>query len=60
MNFEQYQDYLIDTATSLLSIDSASGFTSNVADYLLKTIEELGYPVCTRRYIGTYGPLYYI
>ena len=30
MNFEQYQDYLIDTATSLLSIDSASGFTSNV------------------------------
>ena len=33
MNFEQYQDYLIDTATSLLSIDSASGFTSNVADY---------------------------
>ena len=36
MNFEQYQDYLIDTATSLLSIDSASGFTSNVADYLLK------------------------
>lgn len=45
MNFEQYQDYLIDTATSLLSIDSASGFTSNVADYLLKTIEELGYPV---------------
>ena len=45
MNFEQYQDYLIDTATSLLSIDSASGFTSNVADYLIKTIEELGYPV---------------
>ena len=41
MNFEQYQDYLIDTATSLLSIDSASGFTSNVADYLLKTIEQL-------------------
>ena len=84
MNFEQYQDYLIDTATSLLSIDSASGFTSNVADYLLKTMEELGYPVfknnignvivtiegedntepvasvCTRRYIGAYGPLYYI
>ena len=44
MNFEQYQNYLIDTASSLLSIDSASGFTTNVTDYLLKTVEELGYP----------------
>lgn len=45
MNFEQYQNYLIDTATSLLSIDSTSGFTAKVTDYLDDTVKELGYPV---------------
>ena len=45
MNFEQYQNYLIDTATSLLSIDSTSGFTAKVTDYLIDTVKELGYPV---------------
>ena len=45
MNFESYTEYLQNAATSLLSIDSASGFTTKATDYLLQVVEELGYPV---------------
>ena len=48
MNFESYTEYLQNAATSLLSIDSASGFTTKATDYLLQAVEELGYPVYRR------------
>ena len=44
MNFKQYEDFLIKTAESLLSIDSPSGFTDKASEYVLHTATELGYP----------------
>ncbi len=44
MNFRQYEDFLIKTAESLLSIDSPSGFTDKASEYVLHTATELGYP----------------
>ena len=43
MNFEQYKDFLIETAKSLLAIDSPSGFTENAAEYVCRTAAELGF-----------------
>lgn len=45
MNFDQYKDYLVQTATTLLSIDSPSGFTEKATDYILETAKNLGYSV---------------
>lgn len=45
MNFNQYEDFLIQTATALLAIDSPSGFTEKVSDHILNVVGELGYPV---------------
>lgn len=45
MNFEQYQSYMIDYAKELFSIDSPSGYTDLVANYLVNTISEMGYTV---------------
>ncbi len=44
MEFRQYEDFLIKTADSLLSIDSPSGFTGQASQYVLDMAAELGYP----------------
>jgi putative aminopeptidase FrvX len=43
MNFEQYKDYLVETATSLLAIDSPSGFTDKATDYILNLATDLDF-----------------
>ncbi len=43
MVFAQYEDFLIQTASSLLSIDSPSGFTGKVTEHVLLKAKELGY-----------------
>lgn len=45
MNFEQYEQFLIQTARALLEIDSPSGFTDNASKHVYDTAKELGYPV---------------
>lgn len=45
MELKQYQDYLIQTATDLLSIDSASGFTGRAAEFVENMARGLGYAV---------------
>ncbi|MGF0033814.1 M42 family metallopeptidase [Bariatricus sp. SGI.154] len=45
MYFKQYEDYFVRTATSILSIDSPTGFTTKVTEYICKIAEDLGYPV---------------
>lgn len=39
----KYTEYILDQAKKLLAIDSPSGFTETVADYLMKEYKELGY-----------------
>ena len=46
MNFEQYKDYLVNVATSLLAIDSPSGFTDKATDYILESAKKLGFTAC--------------
>lgn len=44
----QYTEYIVDQAKKLLSIDSPSGFTKEVTDYLMEEYTRLGYsPVKT-------------
>ena len=45
MNFELYKDFLVKTAKELLAIDSPSGFTKNVTDYVYNIVKEMGYTV---------------
>lgn len=45
MDLIQYQDFLIQTAKSLFEIDSPSGFTTKVSEYVYNTIKEMGYSV---------------
>lgn len=51
MNFEQYKDYLVETAASILSIDSPSGFTEKATEYILNYAKNLGY-TATRNNLG--------
>lgn len=44
MQFKQYEDSLIKTASSLLAIDSPSGYTDKASEFVLQTAKELGYP----------------
>lgn len=47
---ENYMDYLMEQLEILLSIDSPSGFTKNVTDYLCEEYSRLGYnPVMTKK-----------
>lgn len=39
----KYTEYILDQAKKLLAIDSPSGFTETVADYLMQEYKELGY-----------------
>ncbi|SHJ47689.1 M42 family metallopeptidase [Hespellia stercorisuis] len=43
MNFEQYQDYFRQEAHALLSIDSASGFTTRATQHVYDIAAALGY-----------------
>ena len=45
---KSYVDYIIEETQKILAIDSPSGYTQNVADYLMKEYRKLGYePVQT-------------
>ena len=47
---EKYMDYLLEQLEKLLSIDSPSGFTKTVTDYLFEEYSRLGYsPVMTKK-----------
>lgn len=47
---EAYTDYIIEVTKNILAIDSPTGFTGNVADYVMERYEELGYsPVKTEK-----------
>ena len=37
-------EYVLGQLTNLLAIDSPSGYTKDVTDYLLKEFETLGFP----------------
>ena len=51
MNFQQYDDYTIKTVINLFGIDSTSGFTTDVTDYILNLVNKLGSPAY-RNYLG--------
>ena len=40
---QQYMDYIMEQLKNLLAIDSPSGFTEKVTDYLMKEYQSLGY-----------------
>ena len=40
---KSYVDYIIEETQKILAIDSPSGYTQNVADYLMKEYRKLGY-----------------
>ena len=45
---EKYVDYIVDQTKKILSIDSPSGYTTEVADYVINEYKKLGYkPVST-------------
>lgn len=47
-NNEKYLNYILEETKKILSIDSPSGFTANVADYVMEAYTALGYkPVQT-------------
>ena len=47
-NMNQYLDYIIEQTQKILAIDSPSGYTKEVVDYVIKEYESLGYhPVKT-------------
>lgn len=43
MNTEKYVDYIVEETKSILSIDSPSGFTREVAAYVMEEYKKLGY-----------------
>lgn len=42
MDFKQYEDYFVQTTTSILVIDSPTGFTTKVTEYICKIAAGLG------------------
>lgn len=42
---QQYIDYILEQAKALLAMDSPSGFTDKVADYVVEEYKKLGYEV---------------
>ncbi|MGN0466904.1 MAG: M42 family metallopeptidase [Lachnospiraceae bacterium] len=42
---QKYIDYILEQAKAILAIDSPSGFTKNVADYVMGEYEKFGYGV---------------
>lgn len=50
INKEKYLDYILEETKAILAIDSPSGFTSNVADYILDAYKKMGYnPIQTNK-----------
>ena len=43
MNLNQYKNYIIETAKSLFAIDSPSGFTNEVSNFVYNMASEMGY-----------------
>lgn len=43
MNKSAYLDYILDQTQKILSIDSPTGFTKNVAEYVMREYKSLGY-----------------
>ncbi len=41
--YERYTDYIIERVSSLLAIDSPTGYTENAADFVMKEFRHLGY-----------------
>ena len=45
---EKYVDYIVEQTKKILNIDSPSGYTKEVADYVIKEYKKLGYnPIST-------------
>ena len=40
---EKYADYILDETKKILDIDSPSGYTRNVAEYVIEEYSKLGY-----------------
>ena len=40
---EKYMDYILEQLKNLLAIDSPSGYTKNVTDYLFSQYKAMGY-----------------
>lgn len=40
---EKIMDYILEQMKNLLAIDSPTGYTGNVAEYLMKEYEKMGY-----------------
>ena len=40
---EKYMNYIMEQLQNLLAIDSPSGYTEQIADYLMKEYTSLGY-----------------
>ena len=43
---KQYLDYIMEQLENLMAIDSPSGFTEKVTDYLLEEYKKMGYEDC--------------
>ena len=43
MKTKKYVDYIVEETKKILAIDSPSGFTKEVADYVMKEYRALGY-----------------
>lgn len=54
---ENYVTYIMEKAQELLSIDSPTGYTAKVADYLLKEYEALGVPAVLTKKGGVLADL---
>lgn len=50
INKEKYLEYIVEETKAILAIDSPSGFTNNVADYVLDAYKKMGYnPILTNK-----------
>ena len=43
MKTKKYVDYIVEETRKILAIDSPSGFTKDVAEYVMNAYRELGY-----------------
>lgn len=43
MKTKKYVEYMVEETKKILAIDSPSGYTADVADYVMKAYQKLGY-----------------
>ena len=43
MKTKKYVEYMVEETKKILAIDSPSGYTAEVADYVMKAYQKLGY-----------------